>query len=92
MKMRGLLVMLIAGYLYRTKTGKAMRAVSSDSELAKLSGIKSDRIILMAFAIFPQRLRRCTCMTYENCWVWIMTFERLLHLYLNDLMEYYFNV
>ncbi len=28
-----------------------MRAVASDSELAKLSGIKSDRIILIAFAI-----------------------------------------
>jgi branched-chain amino acid transport system permease protein len=28
-----------------------MRAVASDSELAKLSGIKSDRIILISFAI-----------------------------------------
>jgi branched-chain amino acid transport system permease protein len=33
------------------KTGKAMRAVASDSGLSKLSGIKSDRIILISFAI-----------------------------------------
>ena len=46
-----LLVVLVAGYLMLAKTGKAMRAVSSDGELAKLSGIKSDRIILISFAI-----------------------------------------
>ena len=46
-----LLVILVAGYLHLAKTGKAMRAVSSDSELAKLSGIKSERIILISFAI-----------------------------------------
>lgn len=45
------LVILVAGYLSVAKTGKAMRAVASDSELSKLSGIKSDRIILIAFAI-----------------------------------------
>lgn len=45
------LVILVAGYLSLTKTGKAMRAVSSDSELANISGIKSDGIILIAFAI-----------------------------------------
>ena len=46
-----LLVILVAGYLMLAKTGKAMRAVASDSELSKLSGIKSDRIILISFAI-----------------------------------------
>ena len=46
-----LLVILVAGYLMLAKTGKAMRAVASDGELSKLSGIKSDRIILISFAI-----------------------------------------
>lgn len=46
-----LLVILVAAYLHFAKTGKAMRAVASDSELSKLSGIKSDRIILISFAI-----------------------------------------
>jgi branched-chain amino acid transport system permease protein len=46
-----LLVIMVAGYLHLAKTGKAMRAVSSDSELSKLSGIKSDRIILISFVI-----------------------------------------
>lgn len=46
-----LLVILVAGYLMLAKTGKAMRAVAGDSELSKLSGIKSDRIILISFAI-----------------------------------------
>lgn len=34
-----------------TKLGKAIRAVSSDTELALISGIKVDRVILFAFAI-----------------------------------------
>ncbi|QQS36984.1 MAG: branched-chain amino acid ABC transporter permease [Ignavibacteriales bacterium] len=46
-----LLVVCCAAYLHYTKTGKAMRAVASDSELSKLSGIKSDRIVLISFAI-----------------------------------------
>ena len=45
------IVILVSGYLMLAKTGKAMRAVASDSELSKLSGIKSDRIILISFAI-----------------------------------------
>jgi len=45
------LVILVSGYLSLAKTGKAMRAVASDSELSNLSGIKSDRIILISFAI-----------------------------------------
>ncbi len=45
------IVILVAAYLHLAKTGKAMRAVASDSELSKLSGIKNDRIILISFAI-----------------------------------------
>lgn len=45
------ILILVSGYLYLGKTGKAIRAVASDSELAKLSGIKSDRIILITFTI-----------------------------------------
>lgn len=46
-----LLVVMLAGYLRLVKTGKAMRAVASDAEIAKISGINSDRIILISFAI-----------------------------------------
>lgn len=46
-----LLVIVVSAYLHLAKTGKAIRAVASDSELSKLSGIKSDRIILISFAI-----------------------------------------
>ena len=45
------LLILVSGYLMLAKTGKAMRAVASDSELAKLSGINSDKTILISFAI-----------------------------------------
>lgn len=45
------LVILVAAFLSSAKTGKAMRAVANDSELASFSGIESDRIILIAFAI-----------------------------------------
>ncbi|HYX09656.1 MAG TPA: branched-chain amino acid ABC transporter permease [Bacteroidales bacterium] len=44
------LVSLVAGYLYLAKTGKAMRAVASDPELANVSGMNSDKVILTAFA------------------------------------------
>lgn len=46
-----LLVILVAGYLSLAKTGKAMRAVANDPELANISGINSDKIILISFAI-----------------------------------------
>lgn len=46
-----IVVILVSGYLMLAKTGKAIRAVASDSELSKLSGIKSDKIILISFAI-----------------------------------------
>ena len=46
-----LLVGVVAVYLSRTKTGKAMRAVANSQELSNFSGIKSDKIILISFAI-----------------------------------------
>ncbi len=45
------LLLLVSGYLMLDKRGKAMRAVAADKELARLSGINSDRIILLSFAI-----------------------------------------
>lgn len=45
------LVMLVSGYLILGKTGKAMRAVANDAELANISGINSDKIILISFAL-----------------------------------------
>lgn len=45
------LTLLVAVYLYIAKTGKAMRAVASDAEMSKISGINSDKIILTSFAI-----------------------------------------
>lgn len=38
-------------FLKYTKIGRAMRAVANDSELAKISGIESDRVILYVFAL-----------------------------------------
>lgn len=46
-----LLVVMVAGYLMLGKTGKAMRAVANDAELANISGINSDRVILISFAL-----------------------------------------
>lgn len=47
-------LLLVAGvtvWLHYSKTGKAIRAVANDKELANISGINSDRIILISFAI-----------------------------------------
>jgi branched-subunit amino acid ABC-type transport system permease component len=46
-----LLVTIVGLWLSRTKTGKAMRAVANNKELANISGINSDKIILLSFAI-----------------------------------------
>lgn len=46
-----LLVTGVGFWLARTKTGKAMRAVANNKELADVSGINSDKIILISFAL-----------------------------------------
>lgn len=47
------LLLLVSCFLFLkyTKTGQAMRAVANDPELARVSGIESDRVILSAFAL-----------------------------------------
>ncbi len=45
------LLILVAYFLHLSKTGKAMRAVANDPELANISGINSDKVILISFAI-----------------------------------------
>jgi len=45
------LVVGLALFLRYAKLGRAMRAVANDPELANVSGIDSDRVILWAFAI-----------------------------------------
>jgi len=46
-------LMLIGLYIFvmRTKTGKAMRAVSEDKDVAALMGIDVDRVIMITFAV-----------------------------------------
>lgn len=46
-----MLILVLALFLRYARLGRAMRAVASDPELANLSGITSDRVILWAFAI-----------------------------------------
>jgi len=46
-----ILMSLLALMMMKTKFGKSLRALANDSELARLSGINSDRFILYAFAI-----------------------------------------
>ena len=46
-----LLLIFVAFYLHSSKTGKAMRAVANDPELANISGINSNKVILISFAI-----------------------------------------
>lgn len=45
------LMVLLTYIVHRTKTGKAMRAVSFDTDAARLMGIDVDRIISITFAI-----------------------------------------
>ena len=45
------LMVLLQFIVYRTKTGKAMRAVSFNLQSAKLMGINTDRIIAFTFAL-----------------------------------------
>jgi branched-chain amino acid transport system permease protein len=41
----------LAWLLYRTRTGLAMRAAAEDFEMARLLGVRADRVIAIAFAI-----------------------------------------
>ncbi len=47
-------IIAVAGlslFVARTRTGKSMRAVAADNEIASLTGIKVDRVIMITFAI-----------------------------------------
>lgn len=46
-----ILMVLLNLFIYRTRTGKAMRAVSFNLDAAKLMGIDTDRIIALTFAL-----------------------------------------
>jgi branched-chain amino acid transport system permease protein len=46
-----LLMVLLNLFVYKTRTGKAMRAVSFNLDAAKLMGINTDRIIALTFAL-----------------------------------------
>ncbi len=46
-----ILMIVLTYVVHRTKTGKAMRAASFDTETAQLMGIDSDRIISITFGI-----------------------------------------
>ena len=46
-----LLMILLRFFIQKTRTGKAMRAVSFNLDAAKLMGISTDRIIAMTFAL-----------------------------------------
>jgi len=45
------LVICIAVFLQKAKLGKAMRAVANDCELADISGVDTNQVILLTFAI-----------------------------------------
>lgn len=45
------LLLLTSSFLRFSKTGRAMRAVANDPELANISGINSNKVILTSFAI-----------------------------------------
>jgi branched-chain amino acid transport system permease protein len=47
------LLLLVSCFLFlkHTKIGRAMRAVANDPELARVAGIKSDKVILLTFAL-----------------------------------------
>jgi branched-chain amino acid transport system permease protein len=44
-------VTVLSLFVSKTKTGKSMRAVAADSEIASLMGIRVDRVIVTTFAI-----------------------------------------
>jgi branched-chain amino acid transport system permease protein len=44
-------VVALSLFIARTRTGRSMRAVAADSEIASLMGIRVDRVIVITFAI-----------------------------------------
>jgi branched-chain amino acid transport system permease protein len=44
-------IVFLQWFVSRTKTGKSMRAVAEDKEIASLMGIDVDRVIVVTFAI-----------------------------------------
>ena len=44
-------VTVLSLFVSRTKTGRSMRAVAADSEIASLMGIRVDRVVVITFAI-----------------------------------------
>jgi branched-chain amino acid transport system permease protein len=44
-------VVLLTLFVSRTKTGRSMRAVAEDAEIASLMGIQVDRVVVVTFAI-----------------------------------------
>jgi branched-chain amino acid transport system permease protein len=44
-------MLILAWFVARTKTGKSMRAVAEDKEIAALMGINVDRVIVTTFAV-----------------------------------------
>jgi branched-chain amino acid transport system permease protein len=46
-----LVVLALSLFVARTRTGKSMRAVAEDSEIASLMGIRVDRVVVTTFAI-----------------------------------------
>ncbi len=46
-----LMMVLLYRFVQRTRTGKAMRAVAEDKEVAALMGIDVDRVIVITFAV-----------------------------------------
>ena len=46
-----ILVVVVALWLKKSRTGKGMRAVANDSELAEISGIDADKVVLWTFAV-----------------------------------------
>ena len=46
-----ILVVLLFTFLYRTRSGKAMRAYSDNEDLARLSGIDPEKVVILAWTL-----------------------------------------
>ena len=47
----GVLFFAVAVFMKRTATGRAMRAMANDQELARIVGVQTDRVLLASFAL-----------------------------------------